>query len=156
MSWLADLEGELEECVEDAGGAAGAAIDRSGLGLLTQLADPSPLGLRQVVHGRLQALLDDADSPLNDQVLMRHYEFAELTCSERQSIVLQQASDWHARFDGYYETLPQCLMAARVPATDWNSVMKGVVERFPHRCCWDGGFSWHWLRRAKVGRCFVC
>ena len=78
------------------------------LGLLSELADDSPEGLRASVHRQLEAFLHD-DSTW--ALLSRGGE--GFTRAMRRAVIIQQSGDFHFRFDAYYDSLPNSIMKHR-------------------------------------------
>ena len=106
------------------------------MGLLSRLADPA--GLRQQVHDDFQSIIDCADSPVN-KLAAQGCPLTKLPITARRAVVLQQEVEFAVRYDHYYGTLPQALMAGFVTGTNWDEFMEILLRKFENLCCVDGG-----------------
>ncbi len=140
---LAELEGDesaddsdVEDVVQDE-----PPRPREKVGLLSELADFSATGARQVVHAQLQALLepDATMDSLHNNVTAG----LELSYAHRRGTILQQPEEAAMRCDAYYDSLRHCLMEALVASgLSWSDFTKRILKRFKHRCCSDGTFAY--------------
>lgn len=78
------------------------------LGLLSELADDSPEGLRASVHRQLEAFLHDGST-----WALLSLGGEGFTRAMRRAVIIQQSGDFHFRFDAYYDSLPNSIMKHR-------------------------------------------
>ena len=120
------------------------------MGLFSRFAADGPGDLRQQVHTRLQALLDDAASwqlPLNIGL------GEEFKPTQKRGLIVQQSGDFYLRFDMYHKSLPNRAMLVRSGGMSRAQFAASLNDL--KKCCGDQYlFRPHLESEADIQRLF--